>query len=70
MTNEVRIAVRRCAEQEVVETGGGGWFFGGIRQDDISLVRHGTYGKCKLNGSVRVLRASVVSFLRKGDTSA
>ena len=46
MTDEVRILLEDVPDRKLLKPVEVATFFGGIRQNSISLVRHGTYGKC------------------------
>ncbi len=70
MTNEVQIVVDDVPNRKLLKPVEVAGYLGVSAKTIYRWCDMGLIESVKLNGSVRVLRASVVTFLRKGDTSA
>ncbi len=68
MTDEVRILLDDVPERELLKPAEVAAFLGVSAKTVYRWCDMGLMESVKLNGSVRVLRASVISFLRKGLT--
>ncbi len=68
MTNEVQMLFDDVPKRQLLRPVEVAVFFGVSAKTIYRWCDMGLMESVKLNGSVRVLRASVLSFLRKGDS--